>query len=56
MGRRLGREPPRVGTVIVTGGINALLFFGWLFIIRPGWVQTPADAYAERLLEACDRL
>jgi hypothetical protein len=50
------RIPPRVGTVIVTGGINAILFLGWLFVIRPGWVRTPADAYAERLLEASDRL
>jgi hypothetical protein len=50
------RTIPRVGSLIVKGGINALLFLGWLFVIRPGWVRTPAEAYAERLLEASDRL
>jgi hypothetical protein len=50
------RAAPRVGAVIVTGAINALLVLGWLFVIRPAWVRTPAEAYAERLLEASDRL
>ncbi len=50
------RAAPRVGTVIVTGGINALLLLGWLFVITPAWVRTPADEYAQRLLEACERL
>ncbi len=50
------RPAPRVGAVIVAGAINALLVLGWLFVIRPAWVRTPAEAYAERLLEASDRL
>jgi len=50
------RATPRIGTVVVTGGINALLLIGWVFIIRPKWVQTVAEAYAERLLEASERL
>jgi hypothetical protein len=50
------RTAPRVGAVIVTGAINAILVLGWLFVIRPPWVRTPAEAYAERLLEASERL
>jgi len=50
------RVAPRVGVVLVTGAINALLLVGWAFVIRPAWVRTPAEAYAERLLEAAERL
>jgi hypothetical protein len=28
----------------------------WLFVVTPGWVRVPAEAYAERLLEAADAL
>ena len=34
--------------------INAPLAFLWLFRFNPDWVQIAADAYARRLLEACD--
>jgi hypothetical protein len=50
------RAAPRIGAVVVTGAINALLLLGWLLVIRPAWVRGPAEAYAERLLEACERL
>ncbi len=50
------RVAPRAGTVIVTGAINVLLLLGWMLAITPAWVRTPAEAYAERLLEASERL
>jgi hypothetical protein len=52
-GARVGH---RIGTVAVAGVMNLLLLLGWLFVFTPGWVRVPADAYAERLLEACERL
>jgi len=33
------RTAPRVGAVIVTGAVNAILVLGWLFVIRPAWVR-----------------
>lgn len=27
----------------------------WIFIVKVPWVQVPAEAYARRLLENCDR-
>jgi hypothetical protein len=50
------RVAPRAGTVIVTGSLNVLLLLGWMLAITPAWVRTPAEAYAERLLEASERL
>jgi hypothetical protein len=34
--------------------IAALVF--WMFVVRREWVRTPAEAYADRLLEAADTL
>jgi hypothetical protein len=28
----------------------------WLFLFTPNWVKIAADAYAERLLDACENL
>jgi hypothetical protein len=42
--------------MVVTGGIDALLLLGWMFVIRPGWARIPARSNAERLLEAADHL
>ena len=36
--------------------INAALLLGWLFYFKPDWVRTTAEAYAERLLAACEVL
>lgn len=36
--------------------VNLSLFLGWLVWIKPTWVRIPAEAYAERLLAACDTL
>jgi len=42
---------------IVLAAIIALaLLVMWLFVITPGWVMIPAEAYAERLLEASEQL
>ncbi len=42
--------------LLICGVINLLLVFVWIFWIRPSWVKITADAYAERLLDACDKL
>lgn len=42
--------------VILSTAINLLFLLGWLFWFTPVWVKIPADAYAERLLEACENL
>lgn len=40
----------------ITGGLNLMLVLSWLFVLKPNWVRVAAEAYAERLLEACERL
>ena len=50
------RSEERLGLGAVTAGIDLFLVLGWLFVIKPGWVRLAAEAYAERLLEACERL
>lgn len=52
----LARVGPRLEIIAVVGAVNLALLFGWLFVITPAWVRIPAEAYAERLLEACERL
>lgn len=46
----------RLELTVTTAGIDLLLVLGWLFVFKPSWVRVAADAYAERLLEACERL
>ncbi len=36
--------------------INLLFLLCWLFWFTPSWVRIPAEAYAERLLEVCDKI
>lgn len=36
--------------------VNASMVAAWFLRITPGWVKTPAFAYAERLLASCDTL
>jgi hypothetical protein len=40
----------------VTTMVCAILAFLWIFRFSADWVRTAADAYAQRLLEACDSL
>ena len=40
----------------VCGGINLVLLVGWITWFTPAWVRIAADAYAARLLAACDGL
>jgi hypothetical protein len=42
--------------VIVCSAANLTLLLLWVFLFTPTWVRIAANAYAERLLEACDRL
>lgn len=51
----LQATPPSPFT-LVCGMVNGLLFFGWVWWITPAWVRLTADAYAERLLAACEIL
>lgn len=46
----------QLAAVVLGGGIDILLLAGWLFVFTPNWVRVPAEAYAERLLEACETL
>jgi len=41
---------------IICAVINILLLIGWLVWFTPNWVRIPAEAYAERLLAACENL
>ncbi len=34
----------------------ASLLFMWLFVVKASWVFLPAEAYARRLLENCDKI
>ncbi|MBI4445359.1 MAG: hypothetical protein HY645_05555 [Acidobacteria bacterium] len=43
-------------TVVIAGLGNLLLLLGWLFWFTPPWVRMAADAYAARLLAACEKL
>lgn len=40
----------------VCAAINLVLLMGWLVWFTPAWVKIPAEAYAERLLAACETL
>jgi hypothetical protein len=42
--------------VILAGIIDFIFLLMWVFWITPNWVRIPAEAYAERLLEACLQL
>lgn len=45
----------RLSTVAVAAVADLVLLLGWLFVFTPRWVKVAAEAYAERLLEACER-
>lgn len=38
------------------GAMNALPPVGWTVVIHPAWLRTPAEACAERLLGAAERV
>jgi len=42
--------------VLICGILNILLFLGWTFWFTTEWVRIPAEAYADRLLSACEVL
>lgn len=43
-------------TLWVAGVVSALLLIAFLFVITPAWVHIKAEAYAGRLLGACEKL
>ncbi len=45
-----------VTRILVPGGLTAFILLGWVFVVTPRWVEVPANAYAEHLLEATDQL
>lgn len=45
-------EPFKIFTGVSCLGLLAF----WLFIVKPAWVRSKAEAYAERLLAACEKL
>ena len=54
---RLFVDPEPDLTVRLIGSmLNMSMLVGWIFVIRPEWVKTTADAYAERLIAAVDAL
>jgi hypothetical protein len=44
------------GAPVLSGAMSLFLLLGWLFWFRSGWVRLAADAYAERLIAACEEL
>lgn len=48
------RAVSTVGVVCLAADVLFLL--AWIFVFTPSWVRIPADAYAERLLAACETL
>jgi hypothetical protein len=40
----------------ISVGVSILLLLCWQFVFTENWVRVPADAYAERLVEAVDSL
>ena len=51
---RRGISPKPV--TLLSGCVDLLLILVWLFWIAPSWIRIAADAYAERLLAAIDKL
>jgi len=43
-------------SALVPGAMILVILAGWLFIVTPAWVEVPANAYADRLLEAAESL
>jgi hypothetical protein len=54
LNHRSGVSPSPI--VLVCAVLNLLLLLGWLIWFTPDWVRLAADAYAERLLAACEKL
>lgn len=44
------------GLAVVAAALSLVFLVWWVFRINPDWVRMAADAYAERLLCACDSL
>ena len=49
-------DGPRLGLAIASTAVSALLLLFWSFLVNPSWVRIPANAYAERVMEAALRM
>jgi hypothetical protein len=49
-------HPARREIAATAAAVDIALLLGWVFMFTPTWVRLPAEAYAERVLEACDKL
>jgi hypothetical protein len=49
-------DPARREIASVAGALDFVLLLGWVLVFTPDWVRVPAEAYAERLLEATEKL
>jgi hypothetical protein len=49
-------DGPRMGMAIACTIVSSLLLLFWACWVRPRWVRIPARAYAERLIEAAQRM
>jgi hypothetical protein len=47
---------PGLGPAVTVTAVNLLLLVFWALWVRPAWVRIPAQAYAERLMEAALRM
>ena len=44
------------GTLIIGAAVALVGLWFWITVVKPGWVEIAANAYARELLAACDRL
>lgn len=52
--RPYSTDPTGFMCSLATCAISLGLFLLWCFVFTPRWVKVPAEAYADRLLEACE--
>lgn len=53
---RYGQSESLLPVTVICAAGNVLLAAVWLFWVKPEWVRTPAEGYAEQLLAAIERL
>jgi hypothetical protein len=56
LGYQLFIKQPISISLIICGSIDVILLLLWIFWFKPDWVKIPAEAYAERILEAIEQL
>jgi hypothetical protein len=54
--RHYSTDPTGFMCALATCAICLAFLLLWIFVFTPRWVRLPAEAYADRLLEACENL